>query len=751
MGPVHTNVRPLRHRASWLGALLVLALPWTLAAQGEEPAVQPAPGAPAAFVARPSRFTSPPVIDGRLDDAVWQSAARLGDFRQLEPKEGEAATEPTDVYLGFDAKGLYIGVRCHDSEPKKIVSTTLTRDSDMTYDDTIQILFDTFRDGRSAYLFLTNPGGVQVDGLVRNEGEQISLDWDAIWNVQSTRDAGGWTTEIEIPWRSLRFPENPEQEWGFIIERLVARKQERTFWKAPTKSWYARWKLSEAGTLVGMEDARPGSRFHFAPYVIGGAERPPGGSTDSFARIGGDMKINVTSDLVADVTVKTDFSETEADQQEVNLTRNPLFFPEKRGFFLEGATLFYAGQRPDPEHASEYYLFFSRRVGLSDDGRAPIPIEAGVKLTGYANKYSIGALSVQTEATRKDDGYGGLIIAPRTNFSVARIKRDLGNGSTLGLIGTSKDSPGFHNRVFGGDWDITLNKYLRTGGYLAKSSTPGLDGDDHAGSANLYWDSRNWRFHTEYIDIGENFNNEMGYMARTGIRSIRTDYFWILWPERGPFKLVWFTYDYDYIEDRATGELQTRNSHIQYNSYFKNSSGFAYKYFIVTENLIRPFEIQKGVIIQPGSYDFGYHFFGFQTDYTKPLGAVGRVAWGEYFDGHYIQTFYYLAWRPVSGLILAGTYQHTHVNLTAGRFDSDMVLAEVVYAFNNRLAVRGWWQWTKEANARTKLDVTWELKNGTKMFLVYQDIRSYIDFFNPRQPLFGIPGRSLTLKTVLAF
>ena len=798
-----TAVRPVRRRASWLGAILALALPWALLAQGEPaapasppaPASEPSPaptpesgpepgpasppasapalppvsapasspgatpamtpvpttGGPSAFVARPARFTTPPVIDGRLDEPVWQTGARMGDFRQLEPKEGEPATEPTDVYLGFDKDNLYIGVRCHDSEYKKIVSTTLTRDSDMTYDDTIQILIDTFHDGRSAYIFVTNPGGVQVDGLVRNEGEQINLDWDAVWNVQSTRDEGGWSTELAIPWRSLRFPQRNEQEWGFIIERLVARKQERTFWKAPKKSWYARWKLSEAGTIVGLEDARPGSRFHYAPYLVAGAEKPEGGSTSDVTRAGGDIKINITSDLVADVTIKTDFSETEADQQEVNLTRNPLFFPEKRGFFLEGASLFYAGQRPDPEHASEYYLFFSRRVGLSDDGRAPIPLLGGLKLTGQTGKYSLGALSVRTEETRKADGYGGLIIAPETNWSVARVKRDLGNGSTLGIIGLSKDTPGFHNRVFGGDWDITLNKYLRTGGYLAKSSTPGLDGADHAGSANVYWDSRHFRFHTEVIDIGENFNNEMGYMARTGIRSIRTDYFFILWPQAGPFKLVWFTYDYDYIEDRVRRELQTRNSHIQFNAYFKDSSGFAYKYFIVTENLTVPFQIQRGIFIQPGSYDFAYHFFGFQTDYTKPLGGAGRVAWGDYYDGHFTQTFYYLAWRPIPGLILDGTYQHTHFSLTAGRFDSNIVLGEIIYAFNNKLATRAWWQWTKGANSRTKFDVSWELKNGTKLFLVYEDIRSYVDFFNPRQPLFGIPGRSLTLKTVFNF
>ncbi|HEX5718381.1 MAG TPA: DUF5916 domain-containing protein [Thermoanaerobaculia bacterium] len=801
MGPENTTVvRPAHRRAPWLAATLALALPWALFAQQQEEAPPPPPSpvqeqeeaaaptvapeqeegatppaspvkeevldtpappaekgatlapAPAPlgnFVARPARFETAPVIDGRLDDAVWKTAEHLTDFLQLEPYDGKPATEATEVFLGYDQNHLYIGIRCHDSEPKKIVTTTLTRDSDMTYDDTVQILFDTFRDRRSAYLFVTNSGGVQVDGLVRSEGEQISLEWDAVWNVRGSKDAGGWSTEMEIPWRSLRFPERPEQEWGIMIERLVARKQERTFWKLPTKSWYARWKMSEAGTLVGMEGVRPGSRYHFAPYVVGGAERHDfKDSTSSITDIGGDLKINLSSDLVADLTYKTDFSETEADQQEVNLTRNPLFFPEKRSFFLEGASSFYAGQRPDPEHASEYYLFFSRRIGLSDDGRAPIPILGGAKLTGQVGKYSVGALAVQTEDIRMADGYGGFIEAPRTNFTVGRVKRDLGNGSTFGLIGLSKDYDGYHNRTFGADWDILLAKNLRGGGYLAQSSTPGLEGTDHAASANLYYDTRNLRLHTEYIDIGEDFNNEMGYMGRTGIRSLRTDYFWIFWPERGPFKLVWFTYDYDYIEDRTTNEIQSRFSHIQYNSYFRNSSGFAYKYFIVTEVLTQPFEIQKGIVIQPGHYDFSYHFFGFQTDYTKPLGAVGRVAWGEYYDGHYTQTFYYLAYRPIPGLIIDGTYQHTQINLSAGRFESDIVLGEVIYAFTNRIAARAWWQWTKDANTRQKFDVTWELKNGTKLFFVYQNIDTQIDFFNPRQPLFGIPGRSVSLKTV---
>src|SRR6185369_12357241 len=357
-------------RTFLLAGALALALPWGVLAQAPAPPA-PAPAtAPAdAYTARPARFATRPVIDGKLDEPVWKTATHLGGFTQLEPKEGEPATEQTEVYLGYDADNLYIAARCHDAQPDKIVTTSLTRDADIGY-----------HDARSAFLFATNSGGVKVDALVRNEGEQVNLDWDGIWDVAGHRDSEGWTVEIMIPFRTLRFPDKPDQLWGFNVEREVAHKQERSFWKPVEHSWYARYKMSQAGTLAGMEGAKPGGRFHFSPYVIAGVERPQNGSTSSVTRAGGDIKINLASDLVADVTIKTDFSETEADEQDVNLTRNALLFPEKRPFFLEGASLFYVGERPDPEHPSETFLFHSRTIGLSPDGVATIPILGGVKL-----------------------------------------------------------------------------------------------------------------------------------------------------------------------------------------------------------------------------------------------------------------------------------------------------------------------------------------------------------------------------------
>ncbi len=739
-----------------LCGLAALALARTAAAQTATLQSAPVPEpVTSRYVVSPVRFATPPVIDGKLGDPIWQTAAKLGDFRQLIPNEGEAATEPTEVYLGYDEDNLYIGARCHDSEPDKIFATALSRDSEILYDDTLQVIFDTFRNGRNGFLFSTNPAGVEFDALVRNEGEEVNANWDGIWTVRSAKDAGGWSTEMAIPWRTLRFPSRPEQDWGFNVERFVSRKQERSFWKPMQLAYgfYASYKVSQFGELTGLAGARQGSRFHFAPYLLAGGERPAGDDeTTTKGRLGGDLKVNVTSDLVADLTYRTDFSETEADEANVNLTRSPLLFPEKRPFFLEGASLFYFGDRPEPHHPNdENFLFFSRQIGLTPDGRAEIPLLGGVKLTGHEGSYDIGALSLQTEAVHGPDGYGGRIDEPRTTYSVLRVKRGIGESSAIGILGISKDASDHQNRVGGVDWDVALGPSLRNGGYLAKSSTPGISGADWTGSTDLYWDSRNLRFHYVYTEVGEGFNDELGYLNRIGVRQYRADNNVIIWPERGPFRQAWFTYNLDYITDRRTDQVQTRINNVQANAFFRNAAGISFKAYDDLEVLTTPLEIKRGLFIPAGSYDFINYFVGFQTDYTKAAGAAGRLAWGDYYDGHYLQTLGYANYRPVPGLLAAITIQHTEVDLKEGSFTNDISLGELDYAFSPRLAARLWVQWDRGANLRGKLDVDWEFRPGSKLFVVYQDIRSYIDFFDPRQPVFGTPGRQLLTKIVFLF
>jgi hypothetical protein len=813
-----TASRPARRRALLLGALLALALPLAAAAQASqatpvqpvppqaapvqaapaqvppasvpdatqgaappppasaapEPPVPPpaappaAPSAPPAltsgqYVVSPVRFATPPVIDGKLDDAVWRTAAKLGDFKQIIPTEGAPATEPTEVFLGYDADNLYIGARCYDDEPQKVFATGLTRDAEIAYDDYLQLVFDTYRDGRSGFLFSTNAAGVKVDALVRNEGEEINYNWDAVWTVKTSRDSGGWSVEIAIPWRSLRFPAKAEQDWGFNVERFVSRKQEESDWKPLKRDYgfYAAFKVSQYGELVGLEGAQQGSRFHFSPYLLARAQQPQAdhSSSSTIGRVGGDLKVNVTSDLVADLTYRTDFSETEADEASVNLSRSPLLIPEKRPFFLEGASLFYVGDRPEPHHpADENFLFFSRQIGLTADGKAEIPIEGGVKLTGHEGNYDIGALSMQTDPVHGPDGYGGRIDEPQATYSILRVKRDFGENSSFGILGISKDATNDQDQVGGADWDVALSPNLRSGGYFAKSSDPtpaagtrSVSGEDWTGSTDLFWDSRNLRFHYVYTEVGQNFNDEVGYIQRLGVRQYRGDNTVTFWPDTGPFRQWWTTYNFDYIEDRDTGQVESRIHNVQFSGYFRNAAGLAYKYYDDLEELTAPLEIKKGLFIPVGTYHFGNSFFGFQTDYTKPLGAAGRLAWGDYYDGHYLQYFYYVSYRPLPGLFADVTYQETQVDLKEGSFTTDILLAEANYSFSPELAIRTWVQWTRGANLESKLILDWEVRPDTRLYIVYQNLQTYIDYFDPRQPVFGTPGRSVTVKTVFLF
>jgi hypothetical protein len=731
---------PARRALGVLVALGGLALPLAAASAAPEP-----------YVARPVRFASPPAIDGTLDDPIWRTATRLDGFRQLEPQEGAPASEATEVYLGYDAHNLYIGARCHDSEPKRAVATILTRDGDLSYEDTLQIVVDTFDKGQNGFLFATNPLGVEVDALVRNEGEEVNLDWDGIWRCATHRGEDGWTAEIVIPFRTLRFPAGGEQVWRFNVERYLPRRQEKSYWKPVSRTYgfYARYKTSQFGELRGLEGIEPGGRYQLKPFAVAGDRNQPthrGGGVDG----GADLKVNLTSDLVADATLRTDFGETEADEQQVNLTRYSLYLPEKREFFLEGASLFYFGERPEPYHAAEDILFFSRRIGLTPDGLQEVPVLGGAKLTGHAGGYSIGALGMATQR----ESFGGIDgqppeSVPRTTYSALRLKRDYAGGS-FGILGLASEGAGDHNEVGGADWDVKLGDNLRTGGYVARSRTTGanaLPGSPWAGSSDLFYDSKNARFRLAYTQIGDAFDDELGFLTRTGVRKYRADLNRIVWPQGTIFRQAWFTYDLDYVTDLA-GRLVSRVNNLQANAFFQNSSGLAFKWYDDLEVLTRPFAIHPGIVIPPGAYRFDHSFFGFQTDYGRRFGGAAQISGGQYFDGRFLQVLYGITYHPLPGLLIQPELQTTRVSLREGRFTTNLLLGQVDYGITPDLAVRLWVQSSRGQSLRTQLVLHWIYRPGASLYLVYQDLRKYTDIFDPQQPVAGVPGRQLLTKVV---
>lgn len=707
----HERFRPA---AVFLGRLVPLGLIAGLAAW---PALAPAQPAGGSYIADVQRLVERPVIDGRLDERAWQGVPVLGGFTQLVPDEGAPASERTEVRLGFDDESLYLGFRCFDREPSQVVANILKRDEDLSYDDSVNVVLDTYADGQNGFLFAANALGARFDAVVRKEGEEINVAWDGLWWAAGARDDAGFTVEMRIPFKTLRFPKSPEQNWGLNLGRFVARRREEAFWRPMRKDFgfNAKYKLSEYGRLTGLRGVKQGLHLELKPRLL--AERRDG--QDPSAKGGVDAKLNLASNLVADVTVKTDFAEAEADELQLNLTRFRLFYPEKRAFFLEGADLFYVGERPEPYKPPELSLFFSRRIGLTDDATREVPLLGGAKVTGKLAGLAVGLLNVTTQRLATPD----TLLAPRTNFSVARLRQDVFGKSSVGVLALDKRATGgADNRLAGADWDFALRDNLHTGGFLAKTATPGLTGGDWAGHADVFYDGRHARARAAYYDVGENFNDELGFVPRTGMRRAHSALTGLLWPKRGHLRQVLATHYFDYVTDRQ-GHLQTRLHDVEFGFIFQNSSGIAAKWFEEKEVLARPFEVRRGVVVPAGEHVFRWLFFGYQTDYSKPFGFTVWLQDGDYYDGRLFLTLQAITWRPLPGLLSQFVFQHTHVTVSGGEFTTDQLTGEANYALRPNLAARATLQWRRGDTLRVNAALNFEYRPGSNLYLVYNETR----------------------------
>ena len=400
----------------------------------EQPATErPRPAASARgeqYQIQVQRASRAPEIDGILSDEAWRTASVVDSFTQQEPVNGQPATERTEVRMLYDAGNLYIGVHAFDSDPDHLRATEMRRDSSRIMDeDNVQVILDTFRDSRSGYMFVTNPLGAKLEqqifeeggGNVRGSASNINKDWNGVWEAASRRTSDGWIAEIAIPMVTLRSPDVPVQTWGVNFSRNIRRKNEIVYW-SPIPKPYNLMQVSLAGTLTGMTELNRGLDLRIKPYVTAGTKYDRVGtasSTDALKDVGVDVKYGLGHGLALDLTVNTDFAQAEVDEQQVNLTRFALFFPEKRDFFLENSGQFNVGTQGLERQMD---LFFSRRIGLSDAGQ-PIGIRGGARLTGKVNGNNIAVMDLQTEE------FGG---RPADNFLVARYSKDINRRSKIG-------------------------------------------------------------------------------------------------------------------------------------------------------------------------------------------------------------------------------------------------------------------------------------------------------------------------------
>ncbi len=492
------------------------------------------------------RSTDQMVLDGRLDEPIWEAATPATGFYTLRPRPGEPSEAQTEVRIVYDDDNLYVGFISFDSDPTDNV-VVLREDFTSRETDGVSMVIDSLHDRRSAYQFGTNPAGAKRESHITNNG-QYNNDWDSVWDVKVSVNDESWIAEFAIPFKTLRFSQSPTQEWGINLNRFVVRTNEQSFW-SPIPVRYGMSRISQAGTLRGLEGIRQGRNLKVKPFAITGVTQIAGadgaiGTTTDYDG-GVDLKYSLTPSLTLDATYRTDFAQVEVDQQQVNLTRFNLFFPEKRDFFLENAGTFSFG---DTGRGANLVPFFSRSIGLNSG--TPIPIVGGARVTGQVGQYDVGFLTMKTERF-SDDGRssGDARSLPSNDYLVARVKRNFSTSSWIGSMLTNRGSTevGDYNRVYGADAHFQFYERLEFDSYLLRSDTPGTSGKDQARKFATAWRDDEWVVGAEYHEVQTNFNPEMGFIRRKDITQYSGNFSWRpLLPRSRTIRNLVFSTNLDY-------------------------------------------------------------------------------------------------------------------------------------------------------------------------------------------------------------
>ena len=675
----------------------------------------------------PTHAAQPPRLDGVLETEEWRNAAVIDEFTQQEPAEGDPATERTIVRLMYDDRALYVGVEAFDSLPGGVIATEMRRDSRQLLDeDNFQIILDTFNDQRSGYMFVTSPLGAKLEQQVAEEGEggyrgggsstssNINVAWDGVWDVAARPTDEGWVAEIAIPMVTLRFPEADEQVWGVNFMRNIRRKNEQVFW-APIEKGYGLTRVSQAGTMRGLGGLDRGMDLRVTPYVLAGGRQDRntaatlGGS--GFNDVGLDVKYGVASGLNLDLTLNTDFAQVEVDEQQVNLTRFPLFFPEKRDFFLENAGMFSVKNQGISRLAD---LFFTRRIGLA--GGQPIPIIGGGRLTGKVDRHNIAVMNIQTQEVGDRAG---------ENFFVARYSRDIFARSKVGGIIVNKEAVGdaHYNRTFAVDASLTPHDFFTMTGFVAKTETPGISSDDGAAHFNATWLSPGWRVYTEYTDLQDHFNPEVGFVPRIGIRRSKLHGQWNPRPGKWGIRSMDPMMNIEYTTDQ-NNRLLSRRVHHMIGFQFEDGSNLTFIANREFEQLDVPFFITNEVTIPVGTYRFWNPSVRYGSDPSRRLSTNLSYAPQEFFGGTRLDWSAGVTFRATSRIAARTSFSRSDVDLPGGAFIADLAAAQFDLALSPEMTLRTLTQYNSTIDTiSTSVRFNWIYKPGSDIYIAYDELR----------------------------
>ncbi len=658
-------------------------------------------------------ISNPPLIDGLLSDTVWNFAFSNSDFLQQEPKAGENPTFKTEIRILYNKENLYLGIMCYDPEPDKIIARELKRDGNLRGDDNIMLIFDTFNDDRNAYWFGTNPLGMRDDALLFGfDFRSFNEDWNGLWDVRSAVTDSGWSAEFVFPFSTFKFHDKNEQTWGFNLMRQIRRLNEQVIWSAVGKN-LGLFRIAFAGDIVGIKNIKRGSPIYIKPFLTGGIQKSEADSK-TILEPGLDIKYGITQNFSFDLTFNTDFAQVESDRARINLTQFPLFFPEKREFFLENANVF------DYTFGARNNLFYSRRIGISN--RVEIPILAGARLIGRMDNIELGVMNIQTEKRGTE---------PTTNYGVLRMKYDLFEQSYAGFIFTNKISKNKFNRVYAGDFNFTFSEIfgdqtMTIGGGVMKSDE--TDGGKNSWGSKFFINYPNdlINFFTSHRYAQKDFNPGIGFMYRTGFQSLVFNTKVsprINW--NGIKRLNFEPVESDiYWNDK--GELSVvRASFVPFGFSTNADDNFEFEINRKFDFIESDFKIFDTTVIPIGKYWYTSYELDLETSRSRKIFGGIEFVNGNYFTGKIRSFSTNISTILSKHLSISADFETNTIKLREGTFTTNEFGSSLRYDFSTMLYSSVFAQWNNDENEiNINYRLNWQPKIGSDFYLVVNQLLS---------------------------
>lgn len=708
------------------------------------------------FVAAISQTNSPDLsanqtnvkidVDGHLTESAWQSLQFSDSFYQREPGDGTTPTERTAVGCLYNRNYLYLGVCCFDCQPEKIVRSELRRDAYMDHEDYFEMVLDTYRDYRNGFYFIFNAYGNKRDARITDEGRTFNANWDGIWECQTRITEKGWFAEVAIPWKTLRFISADSLYFGVNFGRMIRRKNERIEWVNSPREMgaFALFRLSLAGRVGPFVGVHSGGHIELKPFFTSGMEKDviTANELKAINEVGIDTKVNLSSNLVADITLNTDFAQVEADQEQVNLSRFSLYFPEKREFFLEGAEIFRteSSMNEVTGQSDDLILFYSRKIGIEESQR--IPLLGGLKLTGRINRTTLGALSMQTRRYQLDE----TTELPVTRFDVLRVRQELFERSSMGMLITNKVG-GHRNQSVTTDFRLTPSPYLTFSGLLSGTHTS--DSSNYrsfAGNLSAGWHSDRYQWRAGFTDIEPNFNAETGFIRRRDIRKTSSSFYFTPRPEENSRIRKFIIGFWGSYLTNTQNELRERYFGAELGLQLHSSAKVKFQFSREYDYLNSDWELRPNLLIPARIYEGNSLYALFVTDVSKPVSAIARLTVSDYYTGTRYAFGGQIDYKGFSRFKFNSNFELNRILLPKTLFNTLTISNRIVYAFSTRLYAKAYIQHNHDPlrfNDRIKLShhllIRYIYRPGSNFYLVYN-----------HEQLFGGDAAETRNQTVLA-